>query len=304
MYSQLPAILKCLFCGHAGLRLSEKTQQQEQNGFETVLEGAVICPNCGGSYPIQDGIVNFLPRRTPNIGIGQLTNQVTLTAYGYERFWRPKALTLLGGREWLPAEEHETLVRMLDSRQAQWSLELPNHDEIAYFLDQGCSTGFYARAIVRGFNNGQLRLKGANGGHVVAIDNSWVMLQEARRYIEKENLTGYISLVRADAENMPFIEGAFAGAANGGSLNEFKHTLPALQEVHRTLDKQGNAVFMVQMGASKQPGKLINRFINLTSGIKFFELSSLHRFYEQAKLKLTEQQSGGLITISHLIPHD
>jgi ubiquinone/menaquinone biosynthesis C-methylase UbiE/uncharacterized protein YbaR (Trm112 family) len=302
MYLNLPVILKCLFCGHEGLRLGDNANVQTCNGFETVITGRVYCPQCQASYPVADGIVNFLARSTPNIGLGQWTNQVPLTAYGYERFWRPKALSLLGGREWLPAEEHATIVRMLDSRQGNWLQEVSTHDDIAYFLDQGCSTCFYARAIVKAFQNSRLRLKGANNGHVAAIDNSWVMLQESRSYIEREGLTGYISLIRADAENMPFIKGAFAGIANGGSLNEFKHTLPALTEARRTLDKQGNAVFMVQMAAKKAPGKYINRFITLGSGIKFFELERLNRLFRQAQFKVLEQQYEGLISISRLIP--
>jgi ubiquinone/menaquinone biosynthesis C-methylase UbiE len=260
------------------------------------------CPQCGGSYPIADGIINFLPRRTPNIGLGQFSNQVPPTAYLYERLWRPKALSILGGREWLPAEEQATIVRMLDSRQGNWRRELPTHDEVAYFLDQGCSTGFYARAIVRAFQNRQLKLTGTDAGHVVALDNSWLMVQEARGYIEREGLTGYISLVRADAENMPFIEGAFAGVANGGSLNEFKQTAPALREARRTLDKQGNAAFMVQMGAKKGFGKFINRAITLSSGIKFFELDRLNAYFRQTGFKVLEQQYEGLISITHLIP--
>lgn len=302
MHIQVPAILKCLYCGHNGLRLAENAVVTKQNRFETVQEGRILCPQCGASYPIADGILNFLPRRTPNIGVGQWTNQVPLTAWGYERFWRPKALTLLGGREWSPAEEHATIVQMLDSRQHGWRRELATHDEVAYFLDQGCSTCFYARAIVRAFQKGQLRLHGADNGHVIAIDNSWVMLEESRRYIEKDNMQGFITLIRADAENVPFIDGAFAGIANGGSLNEFKHTLPALRETRRTLDKQGNAAFMVQMGAKQFPGKLVNRFITLGSGIKFFELDKLNELYRQADLKLHEQQYEGLISISHLTP--
>jgi|GEM_PF-745837 len=297
MHSELPAILKCLYCGQAGLQLTPQPTLAQPNGIETVIEGAVVCPRCGSRYPIQDGIVNFLPRLTPNIGLGQLTNQFKLTAWGYERYWRPKALTLMGGREWPPTEEFATLVRMLNARQ---TAAIPIHNGLAFYLDQGCSTCFYSRAIIRAHQEGKLN-SGTAPAHAVAVDNSWVMLQEARQFIEKDGLTGHISLIRADVEKLPFIDKAFAGTASGGSLNEFKHTLPALVEAHRTLDPQAQAVFMVQMAADGKVGELVNKFITLSSGIKFFKPDQLLKLFQRAEFKLVEQQSGGIITINHLV---
>jgi ubiquinone/menaquinone biosynthesis C-methylase UbiE len=135
---------------------------------------------------------------------------------------------------------------------------------------------------------------------VVAIDNSWQMLQEARKYIEQEGLSDSISLVRADVEDMPFINKAFAGITNGAALNEFKHTEPALSETRRTLDKFGNAVFMVQMKARGKVGRLLDKLITLSSGIKFFDRDQLEQYYDRAGFRLLEQVSSGLVTISRL----
>jgi SAM-dependent methyltransferase/uncharacterized protein YbaR (Trm112 family) len=297
MHSELPAILKCLYCGQAGLKLAPNPKLAQPNGIETVIEGAVVCPKCGSRYPIQDGIVNFLSRRTPNIGIGQFTNQFKLTAWGYERYWRPKALTLMGGREWPPAEEFATLIRMLNTLGAT---DIPTHNGLAFYFDQGCSTCFYSRAIIRAHKEGKLNTATVPA-HVVAVDNSWVMLQEARQFIEKDGLSGHISLIRADVEKLPFIDKAFAGTASGGSLNEFKHSEPALSEANRTLDPQAQAVFMVQMAADGKVGELINKFITLSSGIKFFQPDQLLKLFQQAGFRLVEQQSGGIITINHLV---
>ncbi len=298
MYSQLPAILKCTYCGREGLSLAPGTPTVERNGLESVISGEVICARCGSRYPVQHGIVNFLPRHVKGIGPGQRSNHLRLVAWGYERFWRKRALTLMGGRDWPPTEELATITRMLEQPVPE---HLTTHNEITFYLDQGCSTAFYARAIVRAIQVGQLPApKSDQPAHVVAVDNAWPMLLEARGFIERDGLDGYISLVRADVENLPFIDSAFTGLASGGSLNEFRHTDKALGEARRTLSQEGRAAFMVQMQAKGETGRNINRLINLSSGLHFFELDQLNRFYRQAGFKVSEQQGSGIITISQL----
>lgn len=299
MYSQLPAILKCTYCGREGLSLSDGAQISELNGVETVTKGAVKCVRCGSSYPIEDGIVNFLNRNVKGISPAQRSNHTKLVAWGYERFWRPKALSLLGGRPWPPEEELATIIRMLEQPEPG---KVVTHNETAFYLDQGCSTCFYGRAITRAIKANQLPAStSSTPAHVVALDNSWPMLQESRGFIEREGLTGLISLVRADTEKLPFIDGAFSGIANGGSLNEFRHTAKALEETKRTLAENGRIAYMVQMQARDGFGKAINTFLALGSGLHFFELGQLNRFYRQAGFKLIEQQGSGLITISQLL---
>lgn len=297
MHIQLPAILKCTYCGAEGLRLAEGATVVTLKGIETVVTGAVKCPRCGSSYPVEDGIINFLPVRAGNIGPGQWTNHNRLVAWGYERFWRLGALSKLGGRDWPPAEELETIVRMLEGPSPQ---NLTTHNEIVFYLDEGCSTAFYGRAMARAIAEGRLET-GSHEGHVVALDNSWPMLQEARQFIEREGLSAGLSLVRADVEKMPFIDGAFAGTANGGSLNEFRHTAQALSETRRTLASQGRAAFMVQMHARKGPGSALQDLLHLASGLHFFRPDLLKDFYQKAQFKLEEQQGSGLITISRLL---
>ncbi|HEX2916212.1 MAG TPA: class I SAM-dependent methyltransferase [Chloroflexia bacterium] len=298
MHLQLPAILKCTYCGCEGLRLAENAELKVYNGEDSVESGAVHCPRCGCSYPIQDGIVNFIPVRPRSIGPAQWTNHFRLVAWGYERFWRKRALTALGGRPWPPEEELATVVEMLVTPHPAG---LTIHNEMAFYLDQGCSTAFYGRAIARAIIGGKLAT-GSASGHVVGVDNSWPMLQEARGFIQRDGLTGKISLVRANVEKLPFIDAAFAGIASGGSLNEFRHTAKALAEARRTLSPQGRGALMVQMQARGKTGAGINHLLSLSSGLHFFERDQLNRYYQDAHFKVLEQIAEGLITITRLAP--
>ena len=296
MHRQLPAILKCTYCGCEGLKLAPGAEINRRNGIETVITGAVNCPRCEASFPVRDGIINFLPVKLRDIGRGQRSNHNRLVAWGYERFWRPRALSWLGQRPWPLEEELATILQMLEEPEPE---RLTVHNEIAFYLDQGCSTGLYGRAIAKAFDTGQLNT-GPAEGHVVALDNSWQMLQETRSYINKEGLDGRLSLVRASAEQSPFIAEAFAAIANGGSLNEFRHTARALADTYRTLAPHGRAAFMVQMHAQGKTGGAINDFLHSASGILFFSLEQLNQFYKKARLQVEEQQGSGLITISRL----
>lgn len=298
MHTQLPAILRCIGCGTEGLQLGEVSQSGPTS--EQIISGNVICRKCGAKYPIKDGILNFLPVRPTNIGIGQWTNHNRPVAWGYERFWRKQALTLMGGREWPPEEELATVIKMLEIDQPE---KITRHNDIAFFLDAGCSTCFYGRAIAKAIVAGELQL-GTADGLIVAVDNSWQMLQEARGFIAQDNLSDRISLVRADVEKLPFISKAFTGVACGGSLNEFQHTFAALNEMRRTLAPRGQAVMMVQMQAKNQTGAFIHKAVHLTSGLHFFEAGRLNELYREARFKVAEQQASGIITISKLVTSD
>ena len=49
-------ILACPACKHHPLSL----EVEREDGAE-VVEGKLICPGCGASYPVQDGIPDMLP---------------------------------------------------------------------------------------------------------------------------------------------------------------------------------------------------------------------------------------------------
>lgn len=274
------------------------TLRVKDTELELVEQGAVVCVRCQASYPVEDGILNMLPHTLKGLNLAQLSGQWRLTASAYERPWRLKALTWLGQRDWPPSEEIETLVRMIsDKVQVE---KLTTHNDFAFYLDLACSTCFYGRNLACALKRGYIP-SGTATGTVVSLDNSWAMLQEARKFMAKDDVTGYISLVRADVENLPFIDGAFAGIAGGAILNEFRHPETSLVEATRVLAPGANFVCMNQVAASGKVGRAIQKMLRLQSGLKFFEKDQLAKMFREAKLKLVEQQASGLITINQLV---
>lgn len=301
MLSQLPAILKCLNCGRNGLELGPNTKtytlRNRDEEIELVEQGTVECPRCHTTYYIEEGILNMLPHTVTGLNPAQLSGQWKLTAWGYERPWRMKALTWLGGRDWPPTEEINTLLAMLDTIHEE---KLTTHNEIVFYLDLACSNAFYGRNIACAIKNKRLNL-GTASGTVVSVDNSWPMLLEAKKRIAQADVNGYVSLVRADAENLPFIDTAFVGIGGGAILNEFRHPEKSLQEARRTLAPFGNFVCMNQVAASNKIGYAIQQFLGLTSGLKFFKKSELTAMFNAAGLHLERQEASGAITINHLV---
>lgn len=300
MLSQLPTILKCLHCGRDGLELGSGTKTYTlRNGdeeIELVEQGTVECPRCHTIYYVEDGILNMLPHTIKKLNPAQLSGQWQLTAWGYERPWRMKALTWLGGRDWPPSEEINTVLETLADVPVE---KLTTHNEFAFYLDLACSNAFYGRNIACAIKNNHLATGTANGT-VVAVDNSWPMLQEAKKRIAQVDVSGYVSLVRADAENLPFIAEAFVGIGGGAILNEFQHPEKSLREARRVLAPSGNFVCMNQVASSNTIGYAIQQFLGLTSGLKFFKKPELAEMFKQADLHLERQEASGVITINHL----
>jgi len=304
MLSQLPAILKCLYCGCNGLNLAPDTKtytfRTGDQEIEVVERGAVLCRKCQTSYPVEDGILNMLPHTLKGLNQAQLSGQWKLTAWAYERPWRLKALTWLAQRDWPPSEEIETLIQMLSDTPPP---KMTIHNNLAFYLDLACSTCFYGRNMALALKDGRLDT-GTATGTVVSLDNSWAMLQQARKFIQTAGVTGYISLIRADVENLPFINEAFVGIGGGAILNEFQDPDKALQEAARVLAPDANFVCMNQVAASSGWGRAIQKFLSLSSGLNFFEKDQLPQMFQEARLKLKAQQASGLITLNQLVPQN
>ena len=275
----------------------------EKNG--RVRDGRLHCtdPACAKSYPIKNGIVNFLPHGPGFMMPGTATNHLPLTAWGYERFWRLRALSLLTGEDFSP-ERELGLIRHAIFTGLDPALAKPRDTHMAVYLDHACSTAFYGRAIAKSLQDCAAATPDPvllhTPGHVIALDFSMPMLKEAAKYIARDGLSDMFTLVCARAENMPFDDGVFAGIADGGSLNEFADPPRAVQEVSRTLHPAGRAAFMVQMAAQAGRGRLLNKALSLTSGLHFYDLAPLNRMFAAANLAPTEQHIYRLVAITGL----
>jgi SAM-dependent methyltransferase len=237
----------------------------EEDGM--IKDGKVRSPATGEDYEIKTGYLVLLKSRIGADSVANLTNFLPGAGRGYEPLWRVRSLRLLTGGTF-PNDQELGIIK---------DLVRPTRGD--RYLDLGCSAGLYTRDLA-----------GDLDADVVGIDISPSMLREADR---RARATGTKpSFVRANAQNLPFFDGAFCGAVCGGSLNEFGNPARVLRETHRVLESGGRLAIMGILRAQTQRGRRLQRFLS-TGGIKFFDPDELRSLLDHAGFEPDPLQTNG-----------
>jgi ubiquinone/menaquinone biosynthesis C-methylase UbiE len=223
-------------------------------------------------------VADFLGSRRPETP-AQVTNDWPLTAWVYERAWRPFALSLFSGAPFPYRRELPLMTRMMRTPRG------------GLYLDVACSNGLYARALAR-------TMRGADG-HVAGVDHSLPMLAQAWRLARDAGLR--ISYLRARAQALPIAAGQAAGVAIGGSLNEIGDLDTCLAEVRRTLRSDGRYVAMTLARAASAYGRLFQRLLG-PGGIQFWSADELEARFARHGLRAVERQQYGLVMFHLAVP--
>jgi SAM-dependent methyltransferase len=273
VYQDILAYLRCPTC-----LLPLSVQHIHAAADDEIIGGDLGCAGCGASYPVRNGIADFLgPARPPTPA--QVVNELPPTAWGYERAWRPFALTLLS-REAFPYRRELPLVAgLVEPRRG------------GLYLDVACSNGLYARALARTI--------GRTPGHVVGFDHSLPMLKQARRFARAAGLR--ISYVRAKAQALPVVAHAAAGVVIGGSLNEIGNLDACLGEVRRALAIDGRYVAMSLARAATPAGRAFQRLLG-SGGIAFWAPEELSRLFSRHGLWTVSRWQYGLVMFHLALP--
>jgi ubiquinone/menaquinone biosynthesis C-methylase UbiE len=252
--------------------------QPEHESAGEIVAGRLSCAGCGGEYAIRDGIADFIAGLPP-ASLPQIVNELPPTAWGYERFWRPFALTLLSGEPFSYRRELPLIAGLAEA----WRGGL--------YLDVACSNGLYARALAR-------TLRGSPG-LIAAVDHSMPMLIEARRRARAAGLR--ISFLHATAQALPIATGSAAGVAIGGSLNEIEDVDGCLAEVRRALASDGRFVAMTLAEAGTPPGQALQALMG-TGGIQFWAPDELVRLLERYELRTVGRWQYGVVLFTLSLP--
>jgi SAM-dependent methyltransferase len=152
----------------------------------------------------------------------------------YERFWRPSAMRVLGGRG-APG-------RLQERRIAVEMLALSGGERV---LDVGCGPGNFTRGFA----------EAAGDGMVVGLDASETMLAAATRATPQTN----VAYVRGDACALPFAAASFEAVCCFGALHLFEPPMRALEDMLRVLAPSGRLALMTTCANSKALGGALAR---------------------------------------------
>lgn len=239
---------------------------------------SVVCGACQSPYAVDDGILDLLPHgphfRTP----AQWTNFTWPVAWGYENLWRRRSLTLLSGE----AFGFDRELALLDAWLAPEGPGL--------FVDLACSHGLYARSLARSaIIRGMAR-------EVIAVDSSRLMLQQARRRIQHENLN-HVHLLCAEGEQLPLRASSIDGIVCGGSLNEFKIPDLVIQDAARVL-KPGAAFFSMHLLTATTALGRRAQTAAAAGGIHFWTASEVHARFAAHGLTLERGAEYGAVAFA------
>lgn len=250
------ALLWCPHC-HTSLALSHGDAHH----------GTVTCEN-GHTFTITHGVLDLLGRARP-ASMAAWVNEFTLTAWLYERIWRPYALTRLSGQSFPYTRELPWLRDSVPST-------------CRTIVDIACSNGLYARALAQAYPHAQ----------VIGIDRAMPMLIEAVTRAQQAQLP--ISYVRADARALPISTAKVDAVVVGGSWNEMEEIPVVLAEMARISAPNARLVAMALIQSSTPWGRRMQGILQY-GGTQFFAPASLATRLHTAGWQLITTQSTGLV---------
>ncbi len=219
------------------------------------------------------GLLRFTPR-----SMAERSNTWRLTSAVYEPLWRRFSSGMLTRGEWTLERECQIMLSMLQPVSG------------GKYLDVGCSTGVYARAI----------MSGTPGTGVILVDYSLPMLQKARHKTEeyRESRAAYL---RCDAAAMPLADKCMDGAVMGGTLNELAEPERVLSEMVRVLKPGATAVVMHLVRSV--PTGLTAKFLASTlapGGVWIPDETGADAMFREAGLVVKESRVAGAMRLACL----
>lgn len=224
------AQLQCPHCYGALTRLHGDAQS-----------GTVACAH-QHLFTVRHGVLD-LRTLPPAQSRAAQSNEWRLTAWAYERLWRPYALTILSGQRLGYERELPLICTGIATARV--------------IVDVACSNGLYARAAARS----------APQAVVIGIDRALPMLIEAERRAQAAHLD--IGYVCADARDLPMPDAECDAVFIGGSWNEMEEIPRVIAQMSR-ISRPGAQ--LRSMGLTASPRWLarhLQAFLSAQGGVHF-----------------------------------
>ena len=179
---------------------------------ERIIEGELQCKKCGRKFYIKNEIAYFSFYNKKQSGkdaqkLRKTTIEQEIPKKWMRTFSKPELAALK--KEW------------------EFLLSVVKKNKSTIHLDFAVGTGRFLRNIVP-----------KTKGEMVALDNGYGTCQELHYFLKKIKQYSRVSIVCANARNMPFRNGAFNGVSSWHGLDEPKMK-EAVKEAKRVLKKSG-----------------------------------------------------------------
>jgi SAM-dependent methyltransferase len=232
------------------------------------IDNALYCSECNRTYPIADGIADFLSQASLAPDALRIAKAMDFLAPLYESRLFVSVLLKLsgvgGGSRFIDriASFHsETLKGITGS-----------------VLDVACGPATYSRRIA------------SPSRSVYGIDISMGVLRQGMTYVARDGVLG-VHLARARVEELPFENAVFDGGVCSGSLHLFLDKVLSLREIARTM-KPGAPLSVQTFVAGNT---VVNRFMQKRSWLHTFELVELQQYLTEAGFEGFRPELDGIV---------
>lgn len=201
--------------------------------------------------------------------LGQRLMETRFLPRIYQSLWRPVAGRLLMGLGGPGTEE--------EHRIALEMLSIARTDRV---LDLACGPGNFTRDFA----------SVADEGLVVGVDASETMLEVAVR----ETRSDVVVYARADARELPFLDGSFDAVCCFAALYLIEEPTRALDEIARVLAPGGRVALLSSCNRGPLPTPVADAVVRGLSGVRVFDRDDLTRALADRGLEAVEQRVIGL----------
>ncbi len=229
---------------------------------------ALPCSECNRTYPIADGIPDFLSEASLAPDTLHIAKVMDFVAPIYETLFFVSILTKLSG-----ISGGSRLIDRIASFHSETLKGISGS-----VLDVACGPATYSRRIP------------SPSRDIYGIDISMGVLRQGLAYLAKEGLQG-VHLARARVEELPFEDAVFDGGICSGSLHLFPDTVLSLHEIARTM-KPGAPLSVQTFVAGNT---VINRWVQKRPWIHTFELPKLQQYLTEAGFEEFRPKLDGIV---------
>jgi len=242
-------------------------------------EDVLLCNTCSKTYPVRDGIPDFLLEELAQSKDPELRRMrfIDRMARIYEtRLWYPIVLRAYGGFQ---SPSFAQLIHTV-SEKVQ-----PTKGRV---LDVACGPGTYGRRIA------------SPSREVFGIDVSMGMLRQGAAYTANSNIPN-VHFARARVEALPFEDNLFDATLCCGSLHLFTDTVIALREMARVM--RPGAILAVFTFTAGRGGILkyrrVREWYRRDLGLHAFDLPELEQYLSASGFTdFQPEVSGSILTFS------
>lgn len=192
----------------------------------------------------------------------------------YERYWRPALGRVVKGVRGPGMAEEIRIARLL--------LGLSPGDQV---LDIACGPGNFSRAFAAAVGD---------SGRVIGLDASRTMLERGAAELRRSGLAN-LTLVRADAVALPFIDASFDGVSCFAALHLFADPFAGLDEMARVLKPGGRIALMTSVQRQLAPRGPLKPISEWLSGMRVFGQEEIVEALRARDFEEVHQRLSGLV---------